>query len=158
MNIDDILTHLPKLSASELTEIESRIAFLKATSRSTRVKLITIHDEFYGILEKYLYSEKGIKVPPYHVFENGKTYSTYDKGITVIEDFIKEHFPGITKIERIKLYHIFVEIVCDSVESFTGTTALPVICGTLQRGPDLFNRAFPGYVKAGLAKAILGLK
>jgi hypothetical protein len=154
MDIEDILQKLPKLSQSELTQIEQRIAFLK-TMTSNRVKLVSHEEDFYDVLSKFLYSEKGIRTAPFSVFRNGKNYQSFQTGLVTVESFTKQYFPDINRVERLKLFHIYAKILCVEIEGFTGTTPLPIIASMVGKIPELFNRAFPGYVKAGLAKAVL---
>lgn len=156
MDFDKLLEELPKLSASQLLEVENKVAFLKALSKSRRVKLITTEDEFWTVLTEHL-STKGIKLGSYQYFQNSKNHPTYVKGIAKLDEFVNAYFNGINRFEKLKLYKIFAGMMCDEIERFT-TLNIGVIVGFVGKIPELFQKSFPGYIQAGLAKAILGLK
>ncbi len=157
-DVNQLIKLLPKLSPSELQQIHGRTEFL-ITSRSKQKRLDSNDEEhFYDSIVTVLRQAGITSVPPFSVFRRQSYYGYYHEKFGVIDKFVEEYFPDISKVQKLKLYMTLARIIVAQMRKQNLPLGMGIICKNLHRVYELFDEAFPGYMQAGLMGLIIGAK
>jgi hypothetical protein len=143
-----ILSVLPKLPASDLAVIKAAIEHLLAKSVPAAPQS-PLFDALAALL--------GGKNLSYATFVKSGAYTYWEKNAPIAEAFISQHFPEAagSKVLALAITCHLLNLLLDDLRS----RKIPVSFGTasthLGRMPEIFEVAYPGYVKSGLTYLIV---
>lgn len=157
-DFQSIVTTLPKLSEQELRHVRGAIdEHLLQPSGGQQ----SIHDDdwqfFYDLSIKIL-SDRGLRCPPWHVFQRMEIFRHFQKHFPEIQKFTEDNFGQLKRPVRQRLYRIYAELLTDWMEH---NPRIPMKIGVyflnLGMTPELVHNAFPGYAQQGWLPMVLQL-
>jgi hypothetical protein len=89
---------------------------------------------------------------------NKTTYKSITELSKNIDIWLDESVGHIKRSERVKMYHLIVELLCKLIESWGMAISVRTIANSKDYFPGVVEKAFPGYIKGGLIKLILSAK
>jgi len=90
------------------------------------------------------------------IMKNPRLFKILKSRSDLIEAFIEDNFKkDISKIEKNRLYIIFINVVADRVEQTRVPLSLTSTLSFLNNLPGLVDKAFPGYIQSGLMDALI---
>jgi len=88
-------------------------------------------------------------------FQATATYKTFRRGEVAVNDFVDAAFPeACDKVSRNAILIFLVECLMDDLKARHVPLSIGALCNNLERAPQVFRDAFPGYVENGLAHLI----
>lgn len=88
-------------------------------------------------------------------FSQTATYKPYKRGEQTIADFLATAFPTFDRVSLTAMTQLLVECLVDDLKARHVLLSLGTLCNNLERSPQVFRDAFPGYIEGGLAHVIL---
>lgn len=145
---------LPELSRSQLEQVRDRVDFLLQASGEEE-EVIDDHRLFYEALVKGVSIAARIDCPPFKVFCQSRYFSYFVEKLPPILMFINTNLPNLKKVERIKLYGICANVLVRQLQDQNVPISIGSVCTNLHRLPELVEKAFPGYIAAGLFSVLV---
>jgi hypothetical protein len=89
-------------------------------------------------------------------FSQTATYKPYKRGANAIAGFLGTAFPDAeNKVTRNALHGLMLECLIDDLKARRVPISLGTLCNNLERCPQVFRDAFPGYIESGHGNIIL---
>lgn len=94
---------------------------------------------------------------PYSTLKESNFYKTWGRGLTVVNQFIDQHFKEhITRrVQHIALCRILIAALLAELKRQHIPPSLGSIARNLHRVPQAFDNQFPNYLQSGLAYMVL---
>jgi hypothetical protein len=150
MNLDQILSSIPKLSPEELEEVRQRVMALSA------VNGVMVQDDWLlsGIL--HLLDDRGLgdTIPTHFKIINRRQFHGYLGKSEKVRNTIIKAIPNLKKLEKLSLGRILAKCLAGKIEEFR-----PVTLNAMLQHVDLtlsaLDQNFPGYLQAGMLWILL---
>ncbi len=151
--IYDALTVLP---AQDLEQIKARAEFLLGqTAKTKHIEDTTNEELLFDVLTDHLHSLFGSSPLPWGNFVQIKAHPLFMKNAKKVDAFINNLTKDLTQIERIRVYRLCISLISQNLRELRVPLSISSITSNLSRAPELFDRSFPGYIKAGLGHLII---
>jgi hypothetical protein len=147
---DTILNLLPFLTKDELLKLRSRVVFLAASTEPSGDE-----EMFYNMLNRIVEVANGRSEPHFKLFTKTVHYKLFRANFDVIHNYIDANFESAQKVDRLKLYHMFAEMLKDEISQYNIPLSLLTMIRNVPRIPSLVNAAYPGYSESGVLSMIL---
>lgn len=153
ITVDAIASHLTTLKQSELQKIRQLTDLLMGGGVSTTQP----DDPFERIILEAIKSElsrEGVRSAiSYSSIMESKYAKAWRKGVGVTSEFVEKTFKDHIKTDnhRLGLCRVLARITIDELKKREIPISIGTIASNLQRVPQSFDNAFPGYIKSGLA-------
>lgn len=152
-----IISSLPKMSRSELVQVQQLTAILLSGSEPTN--MLADAEEFllFEALKSEFIAQGFNGRIPYDTLRSSKYYKTWQQGSKTIDDFIDKYFKKHIKtdIERSALLRTLIQCLMADLKRMKVPVSLGTIARNLHRTPQAFENSFPGYLRSGLAYLIV---
>lgn len=150
--IETIISKLPQMSISELNQVRQMTDILLGTSKEQKIE----NEDEYELFEaaKAGLAASGIRYQiSYQSFSETKYYKAWKKGFNTVVEFVNTSFRGFIKkkAQKVGLYRILIKSLIIELSSRGIPVSLNTIAMNLHRIPQVFDRAFPDYLKSGIA-------
>jgi hypothetical protein len=89
-------------------------------------------------------------------FSQTATYKPYKRGANAIADFLGKAFSvEFSMLEYHAINQLLIECLTDDLKARGVPLSLGTLCNNLERVPQVFRDAFPGYIESGHGNIIL---
>lgn len=141
-----VLALLPKLTLAERVMVAARMEMLGGTKRvAIRNKTIAIYDRLSFLI--------GRGFIPLRVLQKSKFWKNFKFGADTVDEFI-DGMPKMTYNERRKVLFILLGCVVEEAKREGNLNIWRISFGMSHVG-GVVERAFPGYIEAGLLLSVL---
>jgi hypothetical protein len=148
MNTSKILATLPTLSKPDLSAIRAAADSLLGPQA---VPIEGASTPLFDVITRAL----GLRIG-FEVIRQGQAYKPYRRGEAAVTAFIDEMLPDFnTKVARNGLLTFMVECLMDDLKERKVPISIGTLCTNLERCPQVFRAAFPGYLESGHAHLIV---
>lgn len=147
MTKDDIIAVLPKLPAGELKTLRAVIDRLLSQNAPTAAPdgpERWLFDAIAGAL--------GVRLP-WPVFVQGPTFKTFETHSASFIDFLHENNPG-SKVASMAFTQLLIELIIKDLRNRDAPITLGSVCSNLSRVQEVFEGAFPGYIRSNVVSLI----
>ena len=148
MKPSQVLAALPGLSKPDLAAIRAAADSLLGSQVSAGEQAAT---PLFDALQRAL----GLRLG-WAEFQRTATYKPYKRGAHAIAGFLGSTFPmAENRSIRNALHSFMLECLMDDLKGRKVPISLGSMCSNLERTPEVFKAAFPGYIEGGLAHLII---
>lgn len=146
MTLNQIIAHLPKLTQEELRLLSATIHTLIGCGESFTGK----EAQLFGALQRVLSVQ--LNYPTFLKTKNGRLWA---KNAPPVVSFIEATWGGQRRVSEFALMAYLLELLVDDMRLWQAPITVGSMTVNLQRIPQVFDTAFPGYRQGGLAHLIL---
>lgn len=157
----EICQKLDSLSGKELVELQGRVSWLrKKTAESKQANhsqgMPTDALHFFEAVSTTFQRRTMISILPLStLLTNTSTSTVFREACESCSMFVVNFFGNQKASVRQAIYQKLTELALDKIEKDEGDLNLPRCLNLLQYPGNLFENAFPGYVKNGVASWIV---
>lgn len=150
---------VPTLTQDELYALKHHIDFFykakgKFVDNVPRTGDILLYESLKSVLSRKL-NTRFDKIQ-FWIKKHPRLFGILRKRSDLIEAFIEDNFKkDISKIEKNRLYIIFINVVADRIELTRVPLSLTSTLSFLNNLPGLVDKAFPGYIQSGMLDALI---
>jgi hypothetical protein len=144
----EILAALPTLSKADLAQIRGAADSLLGPQGAPNEAPAT---PLLDVLQRAL----GLRLR--HGFTTAATYKHYKRGETAVVEFVAKAFPTAcdNRVTYNGVLSLMMDCLLDDLKERGVPISLGTVCSNLERMPEVFKAAFPGYIEGGLSDVIL---
>lgn len=145
-NLNDVLAMLPHLRQRDLSTVRAAIDHLldKRVENDPTLPL-------FGAIKSIL----GIHTT-FRAFQGSRAaYTAWKHRAPACVSFIDQTWPDASKVAKGALTAVLVDMLIDDLKGGQVPVTLGSVAIHLDRIPQLFERAFPDYIKMGMAHVVL---
>jgi hypothetical protein len=147
-NTSKILACLPTLSKPDLAQIRAAADSLLGPGAAPNDSPAT---PLFDAITRAL----GLRLG-WAEFQAGTTYKPYKRGERAIAEFLGSTFPSAAdRVQFNAMLTFMIECLVDDLKERKVPLSLGALCVNLERCPEVFKAAFPGYIEGGAAHLIL---
>lgn len=139
----NILAQLPRLTQQELATVRAACDHLLDKPQEV--------PNLYLAMLRIL----GQKGPSYASFQRTASWKQWQKNLQEVTAFTEKLWPDMTKVQEASLNNFLLQLLVDDLNYLKVVATIGSISSNLGRVPEVFDRNFPGYREAGLAKVVL---
>jgi len=149
--LSTILAALPALSQNDLAAVKAAADSLitpsgRATAAANEGAAIPLFDAITHAL--------GLRMG-FAAFQATGTYKSYRRGARAIDDFLAENLAeACDRVSRNAMLSLLVECLIDDLKGRHVPISMGSVSNNLERAPQVFRAAFPGYIENGLGHLI----
>ena len=160
MQFDDIVAALPQLTADERDAIAARCAALKALGGSSPSPRRGNQGQRYVELLFTAFSDELLQItevqpPPFIAFGKSRFANKFSKGAETALASSTAWFPKINAAERVVVTRWFAHLVLAHLQDKNWDLGWPNISQALLSLPQIFDHAYPGYIKTGFIHVLI---
>jgi len=148
MKASHILASLPTLSKPELAQIRAAAeALLGPTAAPNDAPATPLLD----VIQRTLGLRLGLGNLP------AATYKAYRRGETAVVEFVAKAFPQAcdNRVTYNGMLSLMLDCLIDDLKERKVPISIGSVCTNLERAPEVFKAAFPGYIEGGASAIIL---
>ncbi len=144
-NLNEALRLLPHLTQKDLATVRSAIDHLMArkTEDDPTTALFTAVVAVLGIQASF------------HYFKQTRGYVAWRRTAPAYLAFVDQNWPDASKVAKGAITAIMMDFLVDDLKGQQIPVTLATMAAGLERIPQLFDAAWPGYRRAGAAHLIL---
>ena len=148
MKPDKIIAALPTLSKPELAQIRAAAEALLGPTAAPNDNPAT---PLFDVIQHTLGLRTGLGNLP------AATYKTYRRGETAVVEFVAKAFPQAcdNRVTYNGMLSLMLDCLIDDLKERKVPISIGTVCTNLERAPEVFKAAFPGYIEGGAAAIIL---
>lgn len=147
-NLVEVIKTLPTLSIEELQQLQTRANFLLEHNQIEQSPSCDFELDFFKAFQHALDDAYGIRTPGIAQLKRLGLYKKYKEAINELVPFFQS-IEG-TKVERHASYLFFTKLVIEHLTDNKVLVSVKTVIQNLNKIPELFDKAFPGYIKAGI--------
>lgn len=158
-DVDNVIAKLATMEKADLIKVRAMADFLLDNEPSPEGPSATPADPFEQLLYESLSAEManfGFKAVPYSQFKTGGAYKEWKENWPMAKEFITESFGPKADQKRVQI--ALCRVAFKQSIMWIRERGVPVSTRTASRAvnkfPQLFDLAFPGYVANGLGYLI----
>lgn len=148
------LENMVNMPVEDLKEIQARANFI--LGRYNNVAVDNVSSELFWDTLRGVAGKHNHKLPPYTQVQRSKLHKQVINGVDIIDKFIDENFPGITRARRAKVYRVMGECLLQELTRRGLPCNLATVAVRLKYVPEWLDNQFPGYTSAGVLSFIVG--
>lgn len=143
-----IIAELPTLSGADLQKVRASVGFLSSDDRAPP-------NAFANTLFEAMRSELHY-APHFSQFSRTKRYGTWAAHLPGLLAFVEKQFKfhEMTANAQRALLRLLVHLLMDDLRGLGAPIGMGIVAANIGRLDVVFDRAFPGYMDAGLAYLI----
>ena len=147
-NVASIIATLPTLSKADLAAVRGAAdALLGPTAAPNDTPATPLFEAVTRAL--------GLRLG-FAAFSQTATYKPYKRGADAIAGFLGSTFPlAENRTTRNALHSLILECLIDDLKARRVPLSLGALCNNLERAPQVFRDAFPGYIEGGVVNVIM---
>jgi hypothetical protein len=149
MQTSKIIAALPTLSKPDLAQIraaaDSLLGPQAAPNQAAPTPLLDAITRALGLRGGFVHT-----LP-------GATYSQYKRGEVAVTDFVAKAFPQAcdSRVTYAAMMGLIVDCLLEDLRGRSVPLSIGTVCSNLERAPQVFRAAFPGYIEGGASAIIL---
>lgn len=152
--LDDVLTALRGMGATDLAEVEKRVAFLRRTSEPTRNEGLDFARYVVDIIIEVL-REQALPLPRTTAnLASRSDWQAFSDKAQVIERYLLRS--GLDRQGRVVVLKMGVRLLTKRLMAEGRQVSFNILLANAHRIPVMLNREFPGYAQAGLLHVLIG--
>jgi len=152
-NKQRLLLILEDLDKKDLEEVVARARFLIQELDPERDS--RDGEFFYRLWAQELRDEGYGKCDEFYIFSKRSNLKTYDKKIKDLKVFTEDVFGKLSPVKKAFVHRLYAGLLLSYFKKRTLGVTPNMLISNLHLVPSLFNQAYPGYINAGLALALI---
>lgn len=145
-NLSELLGALPTLSHEELATVRGAIDHLLSKRSEGDDPTIPLFNSILKVLSKQM---------AFSTFTGTSAYRAWKANAPVCVSFIETTWPEASKVAKGALMVILIDMLIDDLQGRGVPVTIGTITNNLDRIPQLFDLAYPDYIKMGMAHVVL---
>lgn len=151
LSLNKILAALPGLNQADIAAVRAAADSLLTPSGTSQA---AVNEGAAVPLFDAVTRALGLRMG-FAAFQGTATYKTYRRGSQAIDNFLAENLAeACTRVSRNAMLSLLVECLIDDLKGRHVPISLGTVCSNLERAPQVFRAAFPGYIENGLGHLI----
>jgi len=153
MKLDKIIDSLENLPKKDLETVVARSRYL--IQKMSPKTAMGDGEFFYKCWMEELRVEQYGKTIPFYVYKKHRIFSTFKTNFENLQEFTKDAFGKLTQVEKAFVFRLYAFLLIKYAEKRNLGITPNMLGYQLDKVPSLFHQAYPGYIKAGLAKSLI---
>ena len=142
-----IIASLPTLSRADLSAVRGAADSLLGPQATPLEQPAT---PLYAAITRALSLKLG-----WGAFTHTSSYKQYKRGSEAITSFMAESFPALDQRLQTALHGLMIDCLVDDLRQRRIPLSMGTVCSNLERTPQVFRDAFPGYLESGHGQFII---
>jgi hypothetical protein len=158
MHAEAVISQLATLNKNDLLQVKQLTEVL--LGGATLLEPTTTDDNeamlFHAVRAELTAHGLNGKIP-YSRLKDSNYYKSWSQGLTVVNQFIDQHFQSHikSKIQRIGICRVIIQVLIADLKRLHIPPSLGTIARNLHRVPQAFDNQFPNYIQSGLAYLVI---